>query len=294
MVDPVWLVKAFGIAVLIAVICGYLTLCALFYQGQWQIVLHPTRTSAPPETIAGVAFQSVRFGTEKTGLPQITGWWIPSDPGAAFAHVTMLYLPGGDGSLANDQATLASLHRVGVSILAVDYRGYGGSANFHPGEQSMTDDARSAWAYLTESRGLPGEGIVPYGKGVGASLALTLARSEPAVRAVVLDNPDFDVEQRVRSDARSRMVPVRLLLRERFALLPALGESTVPKLILSRGDHEDPAIRSAADPKITVALPPSSVDRYTEAVQRFLAQYLPAGQPSPRVATPAPSPKTGR
>ncbi len=55
-------------------------------------------------------------------------------------------------------------------------------------------------------------------------------------------------------DARSRMVPVGLLLRERFELEPALRETKVPKLILSRGEREDAAVLRAADPKMTVLL----------------------------------------
>ena len=44
--DPLWLIKAIAFTILVALFCGYLTLCLLFYQGQWQLVLHPTRTSA--------------------------------------------------------------------------------------------------------------------------------------------------------------------------------------------------------------------------------------------------------
>lgn len=289
-VDPAWLLKAFLAMVLIALVCGYLTLCALFYQGQWQLVLHPARTSAPPPSVGGVAFESVRFGAGATGTPQLSGWWIPASAGAEFAHLTVLYLPGGDGSLAGDQATLASLHDIGVAVFAMDYRGYGQSADLHPGERSMTEDAETAWTYLTGSRGLPGDRIIPYGQGVGASLALGLAAAHGSAPALILDQPDFDVEERVARDPRSRFLPLRLLFHDRFRLRPALDELKTPKLILSRSEREDPRVLRAADPKMTVALPPSATDRYASTIRRFLNGYAPP-TPAPRLlATPADRP----
>ncbi len=290
-VDPVWLLKAFLAAVLVAVACGYLTLCGLFYRGQWQLVLHPSRTAAAPEAVGGVPFQTVRFAAGATGVPQLTGWWIPAGQGAAFAHLTILYLPGGDGSLAGDQGTLARLHDVGLSVFALDYRGFGQSAELHPSERSMADDAEAAWDYLTRSRALGSDRIIPYGRGLGVALALRLAATHASVPALILDQPEFDVEGRVRRDSRSRLVPVGLLLRNRFALRPALDELKLPKLILSRGEVEDPEVLRAADPKMTVVLPPSAMVRYAPVLKRFLDLYAPPTQVPAVMPRPAPRPQ---
>lgn len=289
-VDPAWLAKAFLGMVLIALVCGYLTLCGLFYQGQWQLVLHPVRTAAAPPSVGGVPFESLRFGAGASGVPQLTGWWIPPVAGTPFSHLTVLYLPGGDGSLAADQATLASLHDLGVAVFAIDYRGYGQSADLHPSEQTMTEDAQAAWVYLKTLRGLPADRIILYGRGVGASLALALPAAKGvtgAASALILDQPDFDVEQRIRRDARSHLLPMSLLFHNRFALLPALDELKIPKLILSRSEHEDPAILHAADPKMTVALPPARTDLYAATIRRFLDEYAAPSQASQPVPAPA-------
>src|SRR5258705_8925106 len=60
-VSPIWLVKAIVLTIVAALLCGYLTLCLLFYQGQWQLVLHPSRTSASPVSIAGIPYELIRF-----------------------------------------------------------------------------------------------------------------------------------------------------------------------------------------------------------------------------------------
>ncbi len=131
-VSPIWLVKAIALTVLAALFCGYLTFCWLFYQGQWQLVLHPTRTSANPASISGISYEPIHFGPDESANPQLTGWWIPSDPGGRYAHLTILFLPDGNGSLANSIPTLASLHNLGINVFAFDYRGYGQSAASPP------------------------------------------------------------------------------------------------------------------------------------------------------------------
>src|SRR6201993_3334283 len=108
-VSPIWLVKAIVLTIVAALLCGYLTLCLLFYQGQWQLVLHPTRTSASPASIAGIPYELVRFGPDESATPQLTGRWIPAAPGSPYASITMLFLPDGNGSLVNSTPLLASL-----------------------------------------------------------------------------------------------------------------------------------------------------------------------------------------
>ena len=83
-VDPRWLLQAGAICVLIAIVCGYLTLCLLFYQGQWQLVLHPKRDNATTSQlpVADAAAELIHFGPDDSAVPQLVGWWIPATPGS--------------------------------------------------------------------------------------------------------------------------------------------------------------------------------------------------------------------
>ena len=273
-VDPVWLVKALAMLIVAALLCGYGTLCFLLYQGQWQLILHPRRTTVHPAEIAGTPLEFVRFGPDESAQPQRTGWLIPASPGARYAGTTILFLPSGDGSLADSVPTLEALHNLGVSLFAIDYRGYGESVPVHPNEQRMTEDVDSSWQFLTTIRNVPETQIVPYGTGLGASLAVHLAAEHPAVRALILDTPGPDPLLTVEQDPRTKMLPVKLLLKNRFPLRDALSALTTPKLLLSPY-AADPAFAAAAAPKLSVELrAPRSQTLYRQSLSRFLDQYV--------------------
>jgi uncharacterized protein len=287
-VKPLWLVKALIITVLIALLCGYLTLCVLFYQGQWQLVLHPTH-AAPTSPLPG---ETIHFGPDETAIPQLTGLWIPAYPGSRYAAITILYLRDGDGSLADSAANLATLHTLGANIFAFDYRGYGQSAATHPTQQNMLQDTATAWQYLITSRSIPVRQIIPYGIGTGASLATQLAATHSEVPAIILDSPRTDLLDIARKDPRSSLVPVRLLFHDRFPLAEPLSTLHTPKLLLSTdaaGQKIPLAFRTAANPKITAEFTAPSDPHYLQTISRFLDQYLnlpPSAIPQLTPATP--------
>jgi pimeloyl-ACP methyl ester carboxylesterase len=273
-VDPIWLLKAIGLTLAAALVCGYASLCLLLYQGQWQLILHPKQTTPHPATLAGAPVEFLRFGPDESATPQRTAWVIPAAPGGRYASFTILFLPPGDGSLADSQPTLALLHDLGLNVFAIDYRGYGESAATHPNQARMTEDAESALQYLTTSRAIPEGRIVPYGVGIGASLATQLAAGRPAIPAIVLESPAPDALQTILHDPRTRYLPVRALVHERFPLAEPLAMLKTPKLLLYRGTGIA-AFQQAAAPKLVVSLPEtSSQTLYNQALLRFLDQYL--------------------
>lgn len=284
-VDPIWLLKAVGGTLLAALVCGYLALCLLFYQGQWQFVLHPSRATPAPAAIAGVPFQSVRFGVDETASPQLTGWLIPASPGARYSLFTVLYMPSGDGSLADAIPTLSALHDTGINVFAFDYRGYGQSAPGRPNQRRMTEDAASAWQYVTVSRAVAPSRIVLFGDGVGCALAAQLAAEHLEAPAVILQSPRPEIIRIVLADPRTRSLPVRALFHQNFEITAALASLKTPKLFLLEPE-ERPSDATAAEirrltstastPKIISDLRAGEFNGplYREQIARFLDQYL--------------------
>lgn len=272
-VEPMWLVKAIGATILAALLCAYLALCLLFYQGQWQLVLHPARTEAAPQSIGGAPFEVIHFGPDASAIPQRTGWWIPAGSDNRYGSATILFLPAGDGSLQDSIPTLAALHSMGMNVFAFDYRGYGQSAKSHPNQERMTADVEAAWNYLIGSRAIADKKIVVYGTGVGASLAVRLAAEHKEIPGVILDAPRGDLLDVARSDPRSHLVPVGQLFHERFPLAEPLQSLHTSKLLLSQSGAPQKiraAFDSAAMPKTVAEIQSPAEDAYRAAVTKFL------------------------
>jgi acetyl esterase/lipase len=277
-VDPRWLLKAGAVALAVAFLCGYATLCWLFYQGQWQFALHPSRIVAKTPATLGLQFQPVRFAVDATGQPQLSGWFIPSDsPGAP----TALMLHSGDGDISDALPTAQLLHTARLNVFLFDYRGFGASLGDHPTEALMQADAESALTYLTSTRGIAPTHIISFGQGVGASLATRLCAEHHDLAALILDSPTGDIEASVAHDARSKFIPTSLFLHEHFALTGPLSKLTTPKLLISHtGDITPVNVRTAADPKVTVELRTSDDVTYVQTLTRFLDLYAPPSIPT--------------
>ncbi len=269
LVSGKWLLTALAIVVGAAAICAYGALCLLFYQGSWQLIFHPSRTIG---AVPDIPYQEIQFDYTETGKPQLTGWWIPAESNARYPDHTILFLHDGQGSLSDTVSHLRALHALGINLLAFDYRGFGKSADLHPSERSMNQDADAALAYLSGTRHLAASSVVIYGAGLGASVAASTASRHPEIAALILENIGPDASILFSADARTKILPVRLLTTDRFNSGEILKNLGTPKLVLERG-HETysrAAFDVAKEPKQFLQIPPGNQTGYLEAVHRFL------------------------
>mgnify|MGYP001445105483 CR=1 FL=1 len=102
-------------------------------------------------------------------------------PGASY---TILYLHGNGSELGRDRAIHEGFARHGYSVLAIDYRGYGGSAGGTT-EAGLYADARAALAYLREVRHVPADRVIVYGFSLGGGPATDLAAQAPVAGLVL-------------------------------------------------------------------------------------------------------------
>ena len=142
----------------------------------------------------------------------------------------MIYLHGQNGNLGDTVDALDRLHAAGVNVLAFDYRGYGESQFARPSERNWRQDADWALDYLAGTRQIDAGTIVLDGTGLGANLALEVAAAHPELAGVIVDSPIADPMAAVFNDARARMVPARLLVRDRYDLDAAAAAVRVPVL----------------------------------------------------------------
>ena len=147
----------------------------------------------------------------------------------------------------------------------------------------MAEDAESALDYLSSTRHLPVRTILPYGTGLGAALATSLAAAHSELPAVVVDNPVPDPATAAEAAHPSRLVPVRLLFGHRFDIAGPIRKLSTPKLLIAGGPSSrkgeqsslQALFRDAASPKFAISLGSSNQPRdYEAALRRFLDQYV--------------------
>jgi pimeloyl-ACP methyl ester carboxylesterase len=251
-----WLILAVGGSIAAAAVCGWLALCLLFWQGSWQLLYHPAAAVERTPASVGLPFDPVAFAVTDTGMPRLRGWWIPAAPGSRYARFTIVYLHGQAGNLGDTVDELTRLHAVGVNVLAFDYRGYGQSEFARPSEAHWRQDAEWALEYLQGTRHVAADSIVLDGAGLGADLALEVAVAHPDLAGVVAESPAAEPLNPIFIDPRARLVPARLLVRDRYDLDAAAGAVRIPVLWFERPmqDEESRAYAQVAARKMIVWL----------------------------------------
>ena len=269
-----WLLGGVAAVIGLAAICVYITFCLLFWQGQWQLVFQPSRIISATPATAGMKFDEISFDATETGILQLNGWWIPAEPHAPYAAETLLLLHHGTGSLSDTLPQLKALHILGINVFAFDYRGFGKSLNVHPSQARTFEDADAAWRYLTDTRHLPPSRIVLDGVGLGAAIAAETAHRHPQAPALILENPVPPVLDSLHFDARTQILPIRLLFHDRFDPAKTLAQLRMPKLLLysvhgAIGRYYD----VAAEPKQQAIV--ANDQDYLNGLRSFLGKYLP-------------------
>ena len=269
-----WLLGGVAATVGLAAVCVYITFCLLYWQGQWQLVFKPSRTITATPATAGMKFDDISFDATETGILQLNGWWIPAEPHAPYAADTMLLLHNGSGSLSDSLPQLRALHTLGINVFAFDYRGFGKSLDVHPSEATTYEDADAAWRYLTDTRHLSPSRIVLDGAGLGAAIAAETAHRHPQAAALILEGPLPPVLDSLHFDARTHILPIRLLFHDRFDPTETLARLRTPKLMVYSA-HQ-PAGRYyavAAEPKQQAIV--ANDQDYLNSLRSFLGKYLP-------------------
>jgi hypothetical protein len=180
-------------------------------------------TAVPPAGSVLPGAQEITLRTED-GLA--LGAWHLSPTGAD-RGITVLVTPGNAGSRALRVPLARRLAAVGFAVLLLDYRGYGGNPG-RPSENGLITDARAARAYLVE-HGVPAQRLIYFGESLGAAVATRLAVEQPP-GGLVLRSP-FTSLAAVGS-RHYPLLPVRLLLRDRFPVTELIGQVRVPTAVV--------------------------------------------------------------
>ena len=218
---------------LVAVGCGLaVVLLALAWAGQRRLMYFPFGRVPTPASVGLTNAEAVTF-TSADGVV-LGGWFVPAttSPGAAAAW-TMVVFNGNAGNRAYRAALALAFRTHGVSLLLFDYRGYGDSGG-SPHERGLALDSRAARHYLLTRPDVDASRLVYFGESLGAAVAVELATEHPP-SALVLRSPFTSMVDVAR--VHYPILPVGLLLRDRFASIERIADIRAPLLIIA-GDRD--------------------------------------------------------
>jgi uncharacterized protein len=210
---------------------AYLGLAGLLYSQQQSLLFRPDTTRIDPARVGLSKVREVSLNTP--GQPLLLGWQVA--PADALRPV-FLYLHGNAASLARRADRFQFLTRDGAGLLAVSWRGYGGSEG-EPGEAGFHEDVASALAFL-KREGIGPERIILFGESLGSGIAVMTAAKTP-VKGLILDSPYLSIAA-IAGD-RYWWLPINWLLHHPFrADLAAPAVKTPALAIHCTGDWITP------------------------------------------------------
>jgi uncharacterized protein len=215
-------VKHWGVAVALLLLAAgaYLWLCLWFVAHQRDFQYTLGGDPSTPEAAAAAGFVAVKIATEDG--ERLDGWWMPPPAGQG----VVLFLHGTPGTLPDHRWRLAQLQKSRLGILAIDWRGYGGSTG-RPSEAGLRADARAAFDFIRAA--VPDARIAAFGESLGTGVAVALACERP-VAGVLLNAPYASVRRLY--ELRRPFLPYRWLLTDQFDAESLIGGVGVPVMIL--------------------------------------------------------------
>ena len=199
----------------------------LLYAMQPAMVFLPaSRLDATPAHW-GLDYEDVSIETED-GV-RLHAWFIPSPE----AGRVLLFFHGNAGNISHRRESIENFHALGLSVLILDYRGYGLSTG-RPGEPGIYRDAAAAWSYLVDQRGIRPGNIIVFGRSLGGVIAAHLA-AEVQPGALILES----TLSSARAFIQATYGPLGLLIPSRYALDAAGAVSRVRCPVLVLHSRED-------------------------------------------------------
>jgi hypothetical protein len=205
---------------LFAVVVLYGGFVVLLYVVQRSLQYFPERQRTTPSA-AGLP-EAEEAMLETVDGERVIVWHVPPRAG----QPVFLYFHGNGGSLRWRDNRFGALIADGSGLVALSYRGYGGSSG-RPTETGLVADAATAYAFAVAR--YPAERIVLWGESLGSALAIALAAEKPVGR-VVLEAP-FTSAADVGA-LHYWFAPVRIMMKDQFRSDLRIGKVAAPVLVV--------------------------------------------------------------
>ena len=214
------------------VVTVYVGVGVVLYLNQHRLLYYPMKDIVATPEHVGLAYSPIRFRTSDN--LELTGWFIPGERD----REVVLFCHGNAGNISHRIESIRIFHRLGYGVFIFDYRGYGESEGV-PNEEGTYLDARGAWDYLVQKRGVQVGNIVVFGRSLGGAVAARLS-AEMNPLACILESTFTSLPEL--ASHYYPIYPSAFLCRIRYDTLRLLRTGTVRCPILIIHSREDEII----------------------------------------------------
>jgi fermentation-respiration switch protein FrsA (DUF1100 family) len=207
-------------SILLFLLVGYGAIVTLAYFAQRSLMYFPDRARTSPAQAGFPQAEEITIDTPDG--EKLVAWYVPATGGKPL----FLYFHGNGGALVDRVGRFRGLIADGNGLLAISYRGYGGSSG-KPDEQGLLTDAAAAYAFAAAR--YPMSRIAVFGESLGTGVAIWLAATSP-VSLVLLQAPYTSIAEV--GAAAYPFLPVRLLIKDSYRSDERVGRVTAPVLVL--------------------------------------------------------------
>jgi len=265
------------LGLLLLLLLAYGGVSAYVYAKQGQIVYLPTRTLDKTPDDYGIFFEEKKLSVKRADgqTEKITSWWMRS---AKPNGTSLLFLHGNARNMAANLGKMSALVQGGFNVLAIDYRGYGTSDGERPYEAALYEDAGAALDEL-KRREPDSKRRVIHGHSMGGAIAVDLAVRRPEAAGVIVESSFESMYGMSTIKAAYRLLPIDLILTERFDSLGKIPNLKLPVLFIH--GTTDPLVPSRMSERLYAATPAGNkhlllIDKGIHSNLHSFAQYMPA------------------
>ncbi|WP_108650240.1 alpha/beta hydrolase [Dongshaea marina] len=205
-------------------------ICSLMSSGCKYVInamaFHPDTRNTLPSGLLPKNVEEVSIDT--SDHLKIEGYFIPD----LKSDKILLYFHGNAGNISHRLDDLLQLHRMGINVLGIGYRGYGKSQG-EPSEEGIYIDGSSAFHYAVQQLGFKAENIYILGRSIGTTVAVNTAQNKE-IRGLILITPLTSAKDYAQSGGLSA---VSFLAGDSFDNIGKIENILSPVLIV-HGDRD--------------------------------------------------------
>lgn len=189
----------------------------------------------------------------------------------------LVFFHGNAEDIGQSMGLFQALYSKGISVLAVEYPGYGPSEG-NPSEKNVYAAADAAFTFLTEDKNVAPSNIVIMGRSVGSGPACYLAEKQSEAGGLILQS-GF-------TSAFRTVTRIRILPTDPFPNISRIGNIKCRKLFIHGAqdevipyNHAEKLFEKANEPKTLVTVPDAGhndltrvmgFEQYVEVISNFV------------------------